>query len=346
MNVAWAPKNLRDQCSFALFWLTRGRLHSVESTYRLFESSLKQHRYGRAALIMRIASRRHPQTPDLESMRCTLAFKAGDLEAGFSRLSRRLADADFRAVERLLFRTGSRPASSASRLEVFDRIAGLPQVLPSHRCYARIAEAYLVLRLEDQERAATLVPALRDLALELTADPQLGCCLEPNRRNRAKMLVSLCTATYHLGLLLDDDAPLRWAWELMLKVLPRFAFDQLNADAALRMSSNLCRCLASGVLLTDSLTIQAPERSAQALHQVRQAVLTHCCSGERHGPQTTQENHLALMESLSAAIDSLKSSGGQLTPKARRQLARLLNHASSSALVVAMEQRLAAQADQ
>ena len=75
-------------------------------------------------------------------------------------------------------------------------------------------------------------------------------------------------------------------------------------------------------------------------------MLTHCCSGERHGPQTTQENHLALMENLSAAIESLKSSGGQLTPKAHRQLARLLNHASSSALVVAMEQRLAAQADQ
>jgi hypothetical protein len=217
-------------------------------------------------------------------------------------------------------------------------------VLPSHRCYARIAEAYLVLRLEDQERAVTLLPALRDLALELTADPQFGCCLEPNRRNRAKMLVSLCTAIYHLGLLLDDDAPLLWAWELMLKVRPRFAFDQLNADAALRMSSNLCRCLACGVLLQDSLAIQAPERSAQALHQVKHEVLKYCCSSERHGKQTTQENHLALIDNLSAAIDSLQTSEGQLTPKAMRQLARLLNHASSSALVLSMEQRLAVQA--
>ena len=131
----------------------------------------------------------------------------------------------------------------------------------------------------------------------------------------------------------------------MLNVLPRFAFDQLNADAALRMSSNLCRCLACGVLLSDSLAIKAPERSAQALHQVRYEVLSHCCSGERNGKQTTQENHIALIDNLSAAIDSLQTSEGQLTPKAMRQLARLLNHASSSALVLSIEQRLATQAD-
>ena len=345
MGLFPSPARCRGELSFLLFWISGGRFHGVQSAYRLFENSLRQHRYGRADLIMRLAARRHPQSSDLESMQCTLAFKNGDIEGGFSRLSRRLAEGDFRAVERLLFRTGSRPASSASRLEVFDRIADHPQVLASHRCYARIAQTYLVLRLEDQQRAADLLPALRDLALELTADPALGRCLEPNRRNQAKMFVSLCTATYHLGLLLDDDAPLLWAWELMLNVLPRFAFDKMNADAALRMSSNLCRCLACGVLLSDSLAIQAPERSAQALHQVKHEVLSHCCSGERNGKQKTQENHIALIDNLSAAIDSLQTSEGQLTPKAMRQLARLLNHASSSALVLSIEKRLATQAD-
>ena len=342
--IASQTQRLRYEAQYWACRLSWGWCCRKQWFYRLFETSLRLHSYPRATVLADLAARRFPGSEDVQSMQCTLAFWSGNLNQAFGLLSSRLQDDDYRAVERLLFRTGSRPQDEQDRLQVLGQLSRLPDLLESHRCYARIAETYLVLRLEDKHRAADLWPALRELALVLTADPELGRCQEPNRRNRAKMLVSLCTATYHLGLLLDDDEPLLWAWELILKVLPRFEFDKLNSDAALRMSSNLCRCLASGVLLSDSRAEQAPERSARALHRVKSEVLIHCCSGERNVKQATQENHFALIEHLSLAIDSLQSSERQLTPKVKRQLARLLNHASSSALVVSIERRLARQA--
>ena len=342
MRFVLLPAACRDALSFWAFLLTAGRIHSSAAAYRLFELSLRQHNYQRAARICSIAAKRHPHSSDVQSMCCTLAFKQGALDQGLEFLNARLAQGDFRAVERLLFRTGSRPADLEQRFVVLERIACHGQVLESHRCYARIAQSYLALKLDDRRRAADLLDPLHRLALRLASDPELIRCQESNRRNRAKLLVSLCTSGYHLALLLEADDALERFSGMAMDLLPRLDFDLLNADAGLRMSSNLARCLAIGCVLPTDMGQARRQAITESLSALERAVIANCLPVDQRGGRGTQENHLALMASLRRETQALV--GEPLSEQASmcRCLARKLNHSSSRELTALIECRLLA----
>ena len=340
MRFVLLPVAFREPLAFWAFLLTRGRLHSPAAAYRLFELSLRQHNYQRAERICFLAAKRYPHSSDVQSMRCTLAFKQGALDQGLELLDARLAQGDFRAVERLLFRTGSRPADLEQRFLVLERISVHEQVLDSHRCYARIAQSYLALKLDDRSRASDLLAPLHRLALGLDADAELVACQLSNRRNRAKLLVSLCTSGYHLALLLEAEDALERFWRMAMDLLPRLAFDQLNPDAGLRMSSNLGRCLAIGWVLASTPGSARHQSIAAALASLEQAVIGSCLPTDNGGRRGTQENHLALMASLRSETQVLLTASPPKKAAACRRLARQLNHSSSRELTGLIEQRL------
>ena len=322
-------------CRLSSGWLTR-----QAQFYRLFETSLRLHCYGRATEVMRIAARRYPDTADVQSMQCTLAFRAGDLDQGFNLMALRLQVADYRAVERLLFRTGSRPQDGRDRLTALAQLSQLPNLLQIHRCYALIAQSYLVLKLEEREIAVSLLAEMSPLILKLAADSDVYSCTESNRRNRAKLLISLCTGSYHLALLVDDESSLIWVWSVMMEVTSKLSYARLNADACLRMSSNLSRCLAVGTLIPSHKIPDAWERTQISLQNVEAEVRAHCVTLLGDGVTKTQENHLALMSELQKAVKRLKSTESIERSTGIRRLSQLLNHSSSRDLNARIAMRL------
>ena len=109
---------LRHALRVLIFRLTRGMLTSASNSYRLFEASLRFHQYQQASLIAETAWCRWPEVIDVVSMQCTMAFKAGALPEAFALLEHCLFVADYRAVDRVLFRTGSRPRDLCQSLSL------------------------------------------------------------------------------------------------------------------------------------------------------------------------------------------------------------------------------------
>ena len=97
----------RDSISLWFLFVFQGRFHSSLSAYRLFEIALRLHNYSRAERICTLSSQRFGHISDVLTMLCILSFKAGNLDSGFVQLAECLRSSDFRAVERLLFLTGS-----------------------------------------------------------------------------------------------------------------------------------------------------------------------------------------------------------------------------------------------
>ena len=345
MSLAHRLLPVCDLLSYGWLVLTRGWLQPPGEAYRLFENSLRRHRYGRASRIASIAFDRHPQSSDVEAMQCTLALRSGDLDRGMQLLEHRLLAGDRRAVERLLFRTGSRPADPLQCLTVLETIACHRHVLASHRCYARIAQSYIALKLRDQGKARSVLVALSKLSCEQATLPGLGACPQPNRQNQAKVMVSLCTATSHLAVMLGDDRVLERAWQQVVDLESTLDFDRLNPDAALRMSSNLCRCLALGWLLESTEAVSASQRQGlilQLLSSVQQAVADACQQGASASRRRTQENHWALMRTLQENLQQLNRDDTSVREGACRRLAAQLNHSSSQELTELIERRLQA----
>ena len=188
-------QNLRYHIQFWACRLSWGWCSRKPWFYRLFETSLRMHCYSRATVLAGLAARRFPGSADVQSMQCTLAFRSGELGKAFDLLTLRLRDGDYRAVERLLFRTGSRPQDEQDRLQVLGHLSRLPDLLESHRCYALIAQSYLVLKPAEKPLAVSLLEQVQPRVQRLAADSAVYGCRESNRRNRAKLLVSLCTAS-------------------------------------------------------------------------------------------------------------------------------------------------------
>ena len=332
----------RDSISLWLLFLFQGRFHSSLSAYRLFEIALRCHNYSRAERIFTLSSQRFGPVPDVLTMFCILSFKAGDLDSGFVQLAECLRSSDFRVVERLLFRTGSRPDDVSKRFLVLDRIAENQNVLLSHRCYARIAQGYQVLKMQDLAQAEKLEASLRLFINELEGDPSVACCMEPNRRNRGKMIVSLCTVSYHISLLLNDDALLKHSSDAATNFFHNIDFLRSNPDACLRMSSNLSRCLVIGSLLVVSPQGKSPSKILCTLADLELLVVQHCLPSQANRRYTTQENHLLFMRDLQAELRiALNGNHSELESSVAR-LAQLLNHSSSKSLTPLIEQRLSA----
>jgi hypothetical protein len=322
-------------CRLSWGWCCRRRWF-----YRLFETSLRLHCYPRATVLTDLASRRLSVSADVQSMQCTLAFRSGNLVTAFNLLASRLQDEDYRAVERLLFRTGSRPQGEQDRLKVLDQLSRLPELLESHRCYALIAQSYLVLKLEEKSLAMSLLGQVHPLVQSLSADSTVYGCSGSNRRNRAKLLVSLCTTAYHLALMLGDDDALAWVWAEVMAVASRLRYADLNADACLRMSSNLSRCLAVGALLLNNNQLDTLMLSLDAVRGVNTEICRYCLIPSGEGVSKTQENHLGLMAQLEKNMVKLMSDSPTDRETGIRRLSQLLNHSSSRSLDVLIAKRL------
>ena len=330
----------RDTISVWILLKFKCRFHSSLGAYRLFEIALRQHNYSRAEEICLLSSRRFGRVLDVCTMQCIVSFRRGDLKNGSIQLDACVQSGDFRAVERLLFRTGTRPADLSKRFLVLDRIADHAGVLFSHRCYARIAQSYQVLKLEDLGLAKSLVPSLLSLIAELESTPSVVCCREPNRSNRGKILVSLCTIGYHIALLLRDDNLLEYSSDVAGRFFKRIDFLYADPDACLRMSSNFARCLAIGLLLPGAQGKDSSDQILKNLAQLEASVVEYCLpsqSGRRYG---TQENHLALMADLQADLKVIFSRNRSEFQAAIPRLAQLLNHSSSKSLGEVIESRL------
>ena len=338
--LASKSQRLRYESQFWACRLSLGWCCRKSWFYRLFEPSLRLHCYSRAAVLAALAARRCPGSADVQSMQCTMAFRSGNLEEAFVLLSSHLRDGDYRAVERLLFRTGSRPQDEQDRLKVLGQLSQLPDLLESHRCYAQIAQSYLVLKLAHRPLAVSLLEQVQPLVQALSADSAVYGCCESNRRNRAKLLISLCTTAYHLALMVGDESALSWVWAEVMAVASRLRYAELNPDACLRMSSNLTRCLAVGALLPDSKAPDALMRSLAAVKGVDGAVRRYCLTPSGEGVSKTQENHLALMEQLEKNL--LKLSSDALTDReiGVRRLSQILNHSSARDLNAVIAERL------
>ena len=323
---------LRHALRVFIFRLTRGMLTSASKSYRLFEASLRFHQYQQASLIAETARRRWPDAIDVVSMQCTLAFKAGALPEAFVLLDRCLSASDYRAVDRVLFRTGSRPPDLHQSDEVFRSLSQRAYLDLTRRSYALVAEAYLILRLQNAVRAQELIEALEVTAEKLRWDKATTCCQQSNRQNLGKLYVSIGSALYHLALLQGNMPLLARCWQRLVDFSQAIDREQMNADALFRMSSNLGRGLALGFLLDPRQYARARTDVLTLLNAWVAANAAGFAPRRHIKGRTPQENHLLFLEALRDSCEELHQAGGSVTPQACRHWARLLNHSSERSL--------------
>ena len=226
-----SPRHLLQTCRIVFFRLTRGFFASSREAYRLFEASLRLHKYQQASWISDLARQRWPYGIDVVSMQATLAFKAGLLSDAFDWLEQCLSASDYRAVDRVLFRTGSRPPDLHQADEVFRFLSRRSDLDFTRRSYALVADAYLMLRLKNSEQAHELIEALEEVAETLRSRKSTRCCQQPNRRNLGKLYVSIGSALYHLACLQGDMNLLFRCWDRFAEFSRVIDKNQMNADA-------------------------------------------------------------------------------------------------------------------
>ena len=332
MTRLLALGRLRHALRVFIFRLTRGMLTSASKSYRLFEASLRFHQYHQASLIAETARLRWPDAIDVVSMQCTLAFKAGALPEAFDLLDRCLSASDYRAVDRVLFRTGSRPRDLHQSDQVFRSLSQRADLDLTRRSYALVAEAYLILRLQNAVRAQELIGALEGMAEKLRCADATTCCQQSNRQNLGKLYVSIGSALYHLALFQGDMPLLARCWQRFAYFSEAIDRVQMNSDALFRMSSNLGRGLALGFLLDPRQYARARTDVLTLLNAWVAANAAGLAPRRHIKGRTPQENHLLFLEALRDSCEELHQAGGFVTPQACRHWARLLNHSSERSL--------------
>ena len=338
----WRNSHQGHDFAVALFRLTQGRLTSASTSYLMFDGSLRLHKYQQASWIADVARHRWPDAIDVASMQCTLALRAGALPEALALLERCLFASDYRAVDRVLFRTGSRPRDLHQSDEVFRWLSDRADLDLTRRSYALVAQAYLILRLKNAARAQELVADLEDTAEQLRSDGATTCCPQSNRQNQGKLYVSISSALYHLALVQGDMPLLARCWQRLAAFSRAIDRDQMNADALFRMSSNLGRGLALGFLLDPRQYGTVRSDALTLLNAWTTANAAGLAPRRRVRGRTPQENHLLFLQELQNSCEELHQAGGSVTPQACRRWARLLNHSSEGSLtdtIAALVQR-------
>ena len=191
LAYVWRNSHLGHAFGVFLFRLTQGRFTSASTSYLMFDASLRLHQYQKASWIADAARRRWPDAIDVAAMQCTLALRAGALPEALALLERCLFASDYRAVDRVLFRTGSRPRDLHQSDEIFRWLSQRADLDLTRRSYALVAEAYLILRLKNVARAQQLVTALEDMAYgrEILQGTQGSTPLRPRGPNWSRQRV-------------------------------------------------------------------------------------------------------------------------------------------------------------
>ena len=328
----WRNSHLGHDFAVALFRLTQGRLTSASTSYLMFDGSLRLHKYQQASWIADVARHRWPHAIDVVAMQCTLALRTGALPEALALLEQCLSASDYRAVDRVLFRTGSRPRDLHQSDAVFRWLSDRADLDLTRRSYALVAEAYLILRLKNAARAQELVAALEDRAAKLRSDEATTCCDQSNRQNLGKLYVSICSALYHLALLQGDMPLLARCWQRLADFSQAIDREQMNADTLVRMSSNLGRGLALGFLLDPRQYGTVRSDALTLLNAWTTANAAGLAPMRRVRGRSPQENHLMFLQELQNSCGELHRAGASVTLQACRHWARLLNHSSEGSL--------------
>ena len=328
----WRNSYLGHAFGVSLFRLTQGRLTSALASYRIFDASLRLHNYQQAFCIADIARCRWPDAIDVVAMQCTLALSSGVLPEALDLLERCLLVSDYRAVDRVLFRTGSRPRDLHQSGEVFRWLSQRVELDFTRRSYALVAESYLILRLEDSKRIQELVAVLEVMAEELCSNEAITCCRQSNRQNLGKLYVSMNSALYHLALFQGDLQLLARCWQRFSEFSRAIDRDQMNSDALFRMSSNLGRGLSLGFLLDPYQYVAARTDVLNLLNSLTAANSDLIAPRLRIRGRTPQENHLLFLQKLQNSCHELHRAGNSANLQSCRHWARLINHSSERSL--------------
>lgn len=221
------------------------------------------------------------------------ALKRGDVDAATAWMRDQWQqNGDVSSLHQLLFRRGARPGSASLQVALFEALAEDASLPLPERSYSRIALTYRALK----DRRINLLQRCR-LELEplldrLEQDPGTWVCQRPNRRNRAKLLISTSTA---LMLVLATQADRRALLQCSQRIgvwFDRLDIQAIEADAAFRMTRNLCRCL-------------LVEAVAQPTQQVRLRLqrLVAFSHEDRFADHPAQEDHRSI---VSLALDDLE----------------------------------------
>ena len=205
---------------------------------------------------------------------------------------------DVSSLHQLLFRRGARPASPSLQRDLFKALAKDASLPLPERSYSRIALTYRALK----DRRINLLQRCR-LELEplidrLEQDPGTLVCQRPNRRNRAKLLISASTA---LMLVLATQADRKGLLLLSQRIgawWDRLNSQAIEADAAFRMTRNLCRCL-----LVEAVAKPTPQM------RLRLQGLVAFTAQDRFMDHPSQEDHRGIVSGALADLEEGTAAG-------------------------------------
>ena len=229
------------------------------------------------------------------------ALQRGDVDAaiGLIRLQWQ-QNADVSALHQLLFRRGARPASASLQVALFEALAKDASLPLPERSYSQIALTYRVLK----DRRINLLQCCRlelePLIAQLEQDPGTLVCQRPNRRNRAKLLISASTALMLVLAMQADRSALLQLSQRIGVWLDRLHIAAIQADAAFRMTRNLCRCL-----LVDA--VAQPTQQAR----LRLQRLVDFTGQERFVDHPSQEDHRGIVSAALADFEEPSAAGFQ-----------------------------------
>jgi len=215
------------------------------------------------------------------SWRLALALHRDDVAGAASQI-RRLWEKHQSLVDlhQLLFRRRARPASTALQVRLFESLRAVESLPFAERTYCSVVLTYRGLKDRRPDLLHSCRSDLEGAIQTLERDPGTGVCQRANRRNRAKLLVSCAMALSLVHASARDVTALLALGRRLAVWFDQLDLESINADAAFRMTRNLCRCL-----LLEAVS------SSSELSRRRLARLVAFTESDRYRDHPAQEDH-------------------------------------------------------
>ena len=195
-------------------------------------------------------------------------------------------DGEAEILHQLLFRRRSLPSSRIDQLAMLDELAS-STVLPIYIVgYCRVLCTYRAIDAKDVAELRRGVEGLEVILAKLECDPNTYRCLQPKRKNRAKLMISAHLTRLRALMALKDTAALnRAAFDLLASArrYDPFAIDRITA---ISMPRSVMGCLTIAAVMAwhaddprrFDAVVDEMERLCKAFHADRFDVM----SGETH----------------------------------------------------------------
>lgn len=149
----------------------------------------------------------------------------------------------YEPAKKVLFVKKYRPQSISHRIELLERLASSPALLPTHRVYAKISVGYQALALGDKGFAEKVIKALQEAVGELAESSNILRCQLPNKENQLQQFISINVCLVHLHLLCGNFSEITTIASDCHSLLRSLCFDDLPADVVYRTTSNFARVI-------------------------------------------------------------------------------------------------------